>query len=83
MTDKIRLSAVQAASAFFDKQAALEIALHWIDKAAKDKPDVIALGDLSTVLWARHGGKQQLNYWPMAFFWMGRKSLRSAKRLSG
>ena len=45
MTDVIRLSAVQAASAFFDKQAALQIALDWIDRAAKEKPDVIALGE--------------------------------------
>ena len=45
MTDKITLSTVQAVSAFFDKKAALEIALDWIQKAAKDKPDVIAFGE--------------------------------------
>ena len=45
MTDKIRLSTIQAASAFFDKQAALQIALDWIDRAAKEKPDVITLGE--------------------------------------
>ena len=45
MTDKITLSTVQAVSAFFDKEAALEIALDWIKKAAKDKPDVIAFGE--------------------------------------
>ena len=45
MTDTIRLSTVQAASAFFDKQAALQIALDWIDRAAREKPDVIALGE--------------------------------------
>lgn len=41
----IRLSTVQAAPALFDKQASLEIALDWIDKAAKDAPDVIAFGE--------------------------------------
>ena len=45
MTDSLRLSTIQAASAFFDKQAALDIALSWIDKAAKDKPDLIAFGE--------------------------------------
>ena len=45
MTDKITLSTVQAVSAFFDKKAALEIALDWIQTAAKDKPDVIAFGE--------------------------------------
>lgn len=45
MTDMIRLSTIQAAPAFFDKQAALQIALDWIDKAARDRPDVIAFGE--------------------------------------
>ncbi len=41
----VRLAAVQAAPAFFDKAASLEIALTWIDVAAKDRPDVIAFGE--------------------------------------
>ena len=45
MTDTVRLCAVQAAPALFDKQASLEIALKWIAEAAKDKPDVIAFGE--------------------------------------
>lgn len=45
MTDTIRLSAIQAAPAFFDKKTALETALDWIDRAAKDKPDVMAFGE--------------------------------------
>ena len=45
MTDTVRLCAVQAAPALFDKQASLEIALNWIDTAAKEKPDVIAFGE--------------------------------------
>lgn len=45
MTDIIRLSTVQAAPSFFDKQAALDIAINWIEQAAKDKPDVIAFGE--------------------------------------
>ena len=45
MTDTIRLCAVQAAPALFDKQASLQMALDWIDKAAKDSPDVIAFGE--------------------------------------
>lgn len=45
MTDTLRLSAVQAAPAFFNKADSLQTALHWIDKAARDKPDVIAFGE--------------------------------------
>jgi len=45
MTDTVRLCAVQAAPALFDKQASLQIALNWIEKAAKEKPDVIAFGE--------------------------------------
>ncbi|MEO0608025.1 MAG: carbon-nitrogen hydrolase family protein [Pseudomonadota bacterium] len=45
MTDTIRLCAVQAAPALFDKQASLQIALDWIDKAANESPDVIAFGE--------------------------------------
>lgn len=45
MTDTIRLSAVQAAPHLFDKQASLEIALSWIETAAKETPDVIAFGE--------------------------------------
>ena len=45
MTDIVRWSTVQAAPALFDKQASLEIALDWIDKAATEKPDVIAFGE--------------------------------------
>ncbi|MCL4146614.1 UNVERIFIED_CONTAM: hypothetical protein GTU68_009057 [Idotea baltica] len=45
MTDAVRLSTVQAAPALFDKAASLEIALEWISKAAKEKPDVIAFGE--------------------------------------
>lgn len=42
---KLRLTAVQAAPAYFDRQTSLETALHWIDRAAKEKPDVIAFGE--------------------------------------
>ena len=45
MTDTVRLCAVQAAPALFDKAASLESALKWIDDAAKEKPDVIAFGE--------------------------------------
>lgn len=45
MTDAVRLAAVQAAPILFDKQASLEHALAWIDKAAKEQPDVIAFGE--------------------------------------
>lgn len=45
MTDTVRLCAVQAAPALFDKQTSLDIALDWIDKAAREKPDVIAFGE--------------------------------------
>ena len=45
MTDTVRLCAVQAAPALFDKQASLDIALEWIERAAKEKPDVIAFGE--------------------------------------
>jgi len=45
MTDLLRLSAVQAAPAYFDKAASLETALNWIDRAAKDSPNVIAFGE--------------------------------------
>ena len=45
MTDTVRLCAVQAAPALFDKQASLARALEWIDQAAKEKPDVIAFGE--------------------------------------
>ena len=45
MTDSVRLSAVQAAPALFDKKASLDIALDWIDKASMDKPDLIAFGE--------------------------------------
>ncbi|MEM9938378.1 MAG: carbon-nitrogen hydrolase family protein [Pseudomonadota bacterium] len=44
-TDTIRLCAVQAAPALFDKSASLQIALDWIDKAAAEKPDLIAFGE--------------------------------------
>lgn len=45
MTDKVRLCAVQAAPASFDKQASLDIALHWIEAAAREQPDLIAFGE--------------------------------------
>lgn len=45
MTDTLRLCAVQAAPKLFDKAASLDIALHWIAEAAKDKPDIIAFGE--------------------------------------
>ena len=45
MTDTLRLAAVQAAPAYFDKQQSLDTALHWIDRAAKDTPDLIAFGE--------------------------------------
>lgn len=45
MTDILRLSAVQAAPAYFDKQQSLNVALEWIETAAKEKPDVIAFGE--------------------------------------
>lgn len=45
MTDHVRLCAVQAAPALFDKADSLDIALNWIDRAAKEKPDVIAFGE--------------------------------------
>ena len=45
MTDTVRLSTVQAAPALFDKAASLQIALDWIARAAKDKPDLIAFGE--------------------------------------
>ncbi len=45
MTDSVRLCAVQAAPALFDKAASLDIALDWIERAAREKPDVIAFGE--------------------------------------
>ncbi|MEO0983086.1 MAG: carbon-nitrogen hydrolase family protein [Pseudomonadota bacterium] len=45
MTDTLRLAAVQAAPSFFDKAEAVDRAVHWIETAAKDKPDVIAFGE--------------------------------------
>ena len=45
MTDTLKLCAVQAAPAYFDKQSSLNTALRWIDKAATDKPDIIAFGE--------------------------------------
>jgi predicted amidohydrolase len=45
MTDIVRLCTVQAAPAYFDKAASLETALTWIDRAAKENPDVIAFGE--------------------------------------
>ncbi len=45
MTDTLKLCAVQAAPAYFDKQSSLDKALRWIDKAATDKPDIIAFGE--------------------------------------
>jgi nitrilase len=45
MMETVRLSAVQAAPALFDKAESLSIALDWIDRAARDKPDVIAFGE--------------------------------------
>jgi nitrilase len=45
MSDRVRLSVVQAAPVLFDKAASLEVALGWIARASKDKPDVIAFGE--------------------------------------
>ena len=45
MSDTLRLAAVQAAPAYFDVATSLETALHWIDTAAKEKPDLIAFGE--------------------------------------
>ncbi|MEM0984609.1 MAG: carbon-nitrogen hydrolase family protein [Pseudomonadota bacterium] len=45
MTDTVRLCAVQAAPAYFDKAESLDRALHWIDQARKEKPDLIAFGE--------------------------------------
>ena len=45
MTDSTRLCAVQAAPAYFDRADSLACALSWIDKAAAEKPDLIAFGE--------------------------------------
>lgn len=45
MSDTLRLAAVQAAPAYFNAATSLETALHWIDIAAKEKPDLIAFGE--------------------------------------
>ncbi len=45
MADTLRLAAIQAAASFFDKAEATDIAVRWIEAAAKDKPDVIAFGE--------------------------------------
>lgn len=45
MTDTLRIAAVQAAPAYFDKAESLDTAVRWIEAAAKEKPSLIAFGE--------------------------------------